>query len=227
MTVHPIEMLRHVARSRGGDPGELGAEAAWSLSALAMEDPAAVLPACRRLLERHPSCGPLWWVSARVLVAGDPVAEAERCAGMLVEDPTADVLRAARRGEGGAGPRRIVRGGGVGEVAAAEAVLVEARAIGPGSMAVSTASRALFQAAEAAGTPLWVLSGVGRVLPQRLWAALEQRLSMDREGDSASVAIESLAGVARIIGPAGIRKPGDLPADSDGCPEPAELTARW
>jgi hypothetical protein len=222
-------MLRSVARSRGGDPTEVGAEAAWCLAALAAEEPAAVLPACRRLLERHPSCGPLWWVSARMLVAGDPVAEAERCAGMLMEDPTPDILRSAlRRQDDQFGARRIVRSGGVGEVAAAEAVLVEADAIGPDSMVVSSSSKALVQAAEAAGTALWVESGVGRVLPGKLWAALEGRLSDSRGPNSAvSEILESLDRVERIVGPTGIYEPGDVRIDERGCPEPPELTAGW
>jgi hypothetical protein len=128
-SVHPIEMLRAVARSRRGPPGELAAEAAWGLAALAEEEPAALLPACRRLLERQPACGPLWWLCARLLVAGDPVEEAERCAALLIDDPTPDVLRSSLQTGKVGPPLRIVRQGGVGEVAGADVVVIEVDAI--------------------------------------------------------------------------------------------------
>src|ERR1700722_7187465 len=105
-------MLRAVARSRMAPPGELAAEAAWGLAALASEEPAAVLPACRRLLERQPGCGPLWWLCARILTAGDPAGEADRCASMLIDDRTPRILRSALK-SGSGGPRRAVRQGGI------------------------------------------------------------------------------------------------------------------
>jgi hypothetical protein len=232
--VHPIEMLRAVARSRGGDPGQIGAEAAWCLAALAAEDPAAVLPACRRLLERHPGCGPLWWVSARVLVAGDPVAEAESCAALLLDDRTDRSVRSALRSGQGSPPRRAVRSGGIAEVASAEVVLVEVNAIGESEMLVPASRSSLLRAAEVAGTPLWVESGVGRFLPPKLWGALLDRLgTKTRSGhgvvESSTDVVESLDRVELVIGPEGagpVADPGSW-ADEDRCPEPPELTSGW
>ena len=62
--MHPIERLRYVARAGWAPPAVLAAEAAWALGDLALHEETAVLPACRRLLDRHPGCGPLWWVAA-------------------------------------------------------------------------------------------------------------------------------------------------------------------
>ena len=52
------------------------------------DDPAGRLTACRKMVERHPTKGPLWWMSARVITAADPVDEAWRCLDEWVSDPT-------------------------------------------------------------------------------------------------------------------------------------------
>ena len=73
--MHPIEWLRAVARSGNVPHAELASEAAGALAAVA-GDPHELLPSCRRLLDRNPTAGPLWWACARLLTAADPVAEA-------------------------------------------------------------------------------------------------------------------------------------------------------
>ena len=50
-------------------------ETAGALSSLGF-DPAGLVTACRRIVDRHVTSGPLWWLCARVLTAGDPLAEA-------------------------------------------------------------------------------------------------------------------------------------------------------
>lgn len=72
--MHPIEWLRAVARSDDVPHAELASEAASALAALA-HDPNDLLLSCRRLLDRHPQVGSLWWACARMIAAGDPVAE--------------------------------------------------------------------------------------------------------------------------------------------------------
>lgn len=47
----------------------VAAEAAWTLGELAIEEPAALLTASRRLVLRQPQNGPLWWACARLLEA--------------------------------------------------------------------------------------------------------------------------------------------------------------
>jgi hypothetical protein len=74
--VHPIEWLRAVARSGAASPHDLAAEAAAALAALA-DEPHDLIPACRRLLDRHPAVGSLWWACARMVAAADPRAEAD------------------------------------------------------------------------------------------------------------------------------------------------------
>jgi hypothetical protein len=92
--MHPIERLRYVARAEGADPSTLVREAAGALAGFA-DDPAGLVTACRRLVDRHPAVGPMWWMAARVLAAPDPVAEAWRAADELDEDPTAGLVAAA------------------------------------------------------------------------------------------------------------------------------------
>ncbi len=92
--MHPIERLRHVARTGAADPVDLVAEAAHALGAFD-DDPAGLVAAARRLVARHPGAGALWWLCSRVLVAADPAAEADRAATEMEDDPTAGVLAAA------------------------------------------------------------------------------------------------------------------------------------
>lgn len=62
-------------------------ESAGALAAVA-GDPLALVPAARRMIERHPTAAPLWWFGARVLTAPDPRAEARRAAAEIAEDRT-------------------------------------------------------------------------------------------------------------------------------------------
>lgn len=93
VAVHPIERLRYVARAEGAEPGLLVREAAMALASFC-DDPSGLVTACRRLVDRHASSGPVWWLAARVLVAGDPAKEARLAAHEVAEDPTARTLAA-------------------------------------------------------------------------------------------------------------------------------------
>jgi hypothetical protein len=89
--VHPIERLRYVARADGAGATSLAAEAAHALAGFA-DDPAALVTACRRLVDRHPTTGPLWWLACRVLASTDPQQEVWRVADDLEADPTPNVV---------------------------------------------------------------------------------------------------------------------------------------
>lgn len=259
-----MERLRSVARATGAGPSLVVQEAAAALTGLG-PDPAGLVTACRRLVERHPGVGPLWWLTSRVLCAADPMAEAWRSADLLDADATPAALAAALpddltvvvlgwpeqaveavrwRGDvevlvvsaGGesAGLSRRLRGAGVdaedvpdaglgAAVAAAGLVLVEAAAAGPRSFAAVPGSRAAAAVARSAGVPVWLVAGVGRALPGRLWSALEARLG-------ATVVppwerVEELAPLElcdRIAGPAGLRGPFEDAGGAD-CPVAPEL----
>jgi hypothetical protein len=91
--MHPIERLRHVARTEGAGASVLVREAAGALACFG-SDPQGMVIACRRLVERHPAIGPMWWLAAHVLAAGEPVAAAWRAADELDADTTAQRLAA-------------------------------------------------------------------------------------------------------------------------------------
>jgi hypothetical protein len=84
--VHPIERLRYVARAEGADPALVAVEAASALAAVAAEDPAGLVPACRRLIDFHPTYGPVWWLAAQVLADADPGRAARRAGRLLSDD---------------------------------------------------------------------------------------------------------------------------------------------
>ena len=58
-------------------------------------DPSGLVVACRRVVERHPECGPLWWLCAHLLTAQEPFQLAWELADEIDDDSTADALAAA------------------------------------------------------------------------------------------------------------------------------------
>jgi hypothetical protein len=89
--VHPIERLRYVARSSGADQRTMVSETAMALRGLRL-DPAGLVTACRRVVDRHPTSGALWWLAARTLTAAEPFSEILQLAVQAEEDPTPDEL---------------------------------------------------------------------------------------------------------------------------------------
>ncbi len=85
--MHPIEHLRYVARATGADPVSLVVETAQALRGLRSE-PAGLVLAARRIVERHPTCAPLWWLCASVLAAADPFEKAKELSGLMDKDET-------------------------------------------------------------------------------------------------------------------------------------------
>lgn len=92
--VHPIEHLRYVARARGADATSLVREAATALASL-RADHANLVIACRRIVERHPEVGPLWWMCASLLTSDDPTERAWEIASQIDADPTPRRVAAA------------------------------------------------------------------------------------------------------------------------------------
>jgi len=102
-----------------------------------------------------------------------------------------DVLVVDALGEGSGFVRRLLNAdmdvvdvpmAGLGAaVADADLVLLEASAIGPNEFVAVAGSRAAAAVAVHDDTPVWLVSGVGRALPRRMWDALVSRL--DTIGD--------------------------------------------
>jgi hypothetical protein len=233
-----------VARASGVDQRLLVAESASALSDLGF-DPQGMVTSCRRLIEKHPSAGALWWLSARLLTALDPMTEAWQCVEEMDEDLTSQHLRfslpeGARvlvlgwpeliaealaragdievlavdvAGEGHGLARRLRRSeievevvpvAGLGAAAAAaDVVLLDAWAMGPGGVLSVAGARAAASVAYVEQVPVWVVGGVGRVLPAGLWTALCERLASPSPWDEETEVVP-LPVVTAVVGPAGL-----------------------
>ena len=66
-------------------------ETAGAIRGLQLE-PAGLVVACRRIVERHPTSGPLWWFCASLLTSTDPFRTAVVLASDVENDPTPDHL---------------------------------------------------------------------------------------------------------------------------------------
>ncbi len=92
--MHPIEHLRYVARAQGADPATLAEETAHALGLLRV-DPSGLVVACRRIVERHPFVGPLWWLCANVTTSAEPFDAVWELAERIRGDRTGAELGAA------------------------------------------------------------------------------------------------------------------------------------
>jgi hypothetical protein len=257
--MHPIERLRYVARASGASQEALVEETARALASFA-SDPHGLVTACRRIVARQPTSGPLLWFAARVLSAGDPHREIRQAAGEVAADATPaelahalpddatvvvlgwpDAIGAAlpRRGdvevlvvdvahEGSGFVARLDRAdvdavdvplAGLGAaVAAADLVLLEASAIGPDRFLAVSGSRAAAAVARADAVPVWLVGGVGRLLPGRMWEGLERRAVSDDDPWDADDEMVPLSLVDRIAGIAGPEAVADALRRTD-CPD--------
>ena len=89
--MHPIEFLRYVARSHGGDPVEMAMGAADALSGVT-NDMGALMVAARRLVEHHETNAQLWSTCAHAVTSFDPRHELRERSRALSSDPTATFL---------------------------------------------------------------------------------------------------------------------------------------
>jgi hypothetical protein len=69
-------------------------------------------------------------------------------------------------------------------VAASTLVLLETPAMGPDEFLAPSGSRAAAATARHAGIPVWLVAGVGRRLPARMWEGLRRRVEPEEEWDA-------------------------------------------
>lgn len=221
------------------------------------DDHAALVAACRRIVDRQLSCGPLWWLCARMLCSPDPRREAHAAGAELESDPTATHLTAAlpegaavaivgwpeqsaaalaRRGdlellvvdvagEAAEVVRQLERldldatevpaRGVASAVAESDLVLLEALAVGPERALVPAGSAAAAAVAGRLGRPVWLVAGVGRLLPDSMFAALERRWSESTDPLDATEELAPLEGVERLAGTGGVLEVADGLARTD------------
>lgn len=243
--MHPIERLRYVARAGGVDHGTLAEETARALAGF-VDDPTGLVTACRRIVDRHPTSGPMWWLAAHVLATNDPRAEAFACVSKLQDDPTAAALAfelpddptvtvvgwpeqisgaLLRRGDTralvidalgeGAGlvrrleladsPAEEVPPASVGgAVRWSHLVLLEASAVGPEAFVGIAGSLPAAAVARDTDAEVWLVAGEGRLLPERLWESLTDRLDQTGEPWELDEEVVPLSLVDRVVGPWGL-----------------------
>jgi len=204
--VHPIERLRYVARSRGAPAEVLVAESAAALVAF-RGDPAGMVAACRRIVDRQLECGPLWWLCSRILCGFDVLDEARSAVEEFDADPTA--VRLARAIEG-LGPDAPVP------------YLVPVLAAGGGRALVEAEDATAVPDAIRRGETVWLVAGVGRVLPADTFAALERRRADRDDPFDERTAVIDVAPAHSVVRPSGLVATDRLDRRPD-CPVAAEL----
>jgi hypothetical protein len=147
---------------------------------------------------------------ARVCVLGWP----EVTAAALMRRGDLEVLVVDVHGEGSSFASRLqqydvaaidVPPEGLGAaVASSELVLLEAEAMGPALALARSGSRAAASVARHAGIDVWLVSGVGRMLPGPMWDALVARSDLDDDPWDADDEWLPLDLVDRIAGPFGL-----------------------
>jgi hypothetical protein len=224
--VHPIERLRAVARAREVDQALLAREAASVLGAFA-GDPPGLVTSCRRLLDRHPTAGALWWTFARLLEAADVRAEAHAVRRDLDDSPAVTALSLDLPDGAVVAVVPDVAGGSELGLALTNwrddlvvahdpgalhldrpeprVLLVEAGAAGPDRFLANGGTEDEVAAAREAGVAVWLVVDVGRRLPKALFDALVRRAPSGCEEVRISV-------VERVIEPRHV-----------GCPVAPEL----
>lgn len=229
------------------------------------DDPPGLVAACRRIVDRHPTSAPLWWLCARVLTAPDGQHEAWAAVEDIEQDKTpselgfalpdsstacvigwpelvgealprrgdVEVLAVDSLGEGSGLVRRLLHAGmdaidvppsGLGAaVSACDVLLLEAVALGPTGFIGVSGSLAAAAVARQVEVPVWVVAGVGRLLPPRMWDALAGRLAthLVDPWDSGEE-IVSLSLVDQVCGPWGLEEPAAALRRTD-CPVAPEL----
>jgi hypothetical protein len=152
-------------------------------------------------------------------LAGAALAERPDLDVIAIRRRAADDHRRARRARREASVRIVSEG----DAAALEPshLLVEAMATGPTSAVVAGGAVDLLDTLAATGTVGWLVAGVGRVLPERLFTAVRSEVERD-EKEHTPVEVVDVARFARVAGPTGLIAPDALLRRVD-CPVAPEL----
>ncbi len=112
--------------------------------------------------------------------------------------------------------------------AGADVVVIEALAVGPDECLAVVGSRAAAAVAADAGVPVWLVAGLGRSMPDRMWAGFRSRLEAQGDADDALTATEEIVPmrlIDQVVGPNGLTAPAEYLGRPDA-PAVAELFVR-
>ena len=182
--MHPIEYLRHVARASGADPSMLVAETASALRAMRLDQPGFVL-ATRRIVDKHPTCAPLWWLCAGALSALDPPTRLRELADEFDRDPTPGHLMDAEHDE---------------------ALVVEAMAMGNDGCfeaLVGAADADDLEWAHETGRSTILVARKGTRLPLDMWRVMKDRATSVDNPWTMDVRVVGVAEFDVVVGPLG------------------------
>ena len=111
--------------------------------------------------------------------------------------------------------------GAAAAVAASELVLLEAGAVAPTEFMAVSGSRSAAAVARHAGIPIWLVAGVGRFLPERMWTPMRAAVLSEDPWDCDDEVVP-LDLVDAIVGPAGVQSVAEGLRRTD-CPVAPEL----
>ena len=241
--MHPMERLRYLSRTRRIPVDFLVDEAASALATFA-GDPKGLLTACRRLLDRRSDCAPLVWLAARMLTAIDPRSESMKVLEDLENDATdevllnglhslpsgASVLAVGELDAYAADPHyradlRWIEPDDLEAASTADLVLMTSDCVGPSEALVVAEAVSVAEMARGFGTPVWLIAGVGRTLPDRMWNLLSARHRREDPAMRGLAVLNLDRFVTRMVTPAGLTTPVEAARGSD-CPVVTELFGR-
>lgn len=250
--VHPVERLRYVARAGDTSTVPLVREAAFALADFAY-DPMELLTACKRLVERRPACAPLVWICARILSGSDPATEAYDCVSALERDRTCEELTNLIPGE--ASVLVVGRAEASGEAAlwrpdielipvdaaddedhpigpleqSVDLLVLEAEAVSDGEALLRSGAGPFAAAARQTDVPVWLVAGLGSVLPEQMWIGATELAMREHSGSgsyrsSGGYEVVPLDCVDTVVGPSGMHPVSELRYRRE-CPIVPELFA--
>ncbi len=111
---------------------------------------------------------------------------------------------------------------GIGPAAVeADLVLLETDALGSGAALARSGSRAAAAVARHAGTEVWLVAGVGRCLPDRMWEAMRDRVVSGEPWDD-TMEVVPLDLVDQVVDSSSVQPPTEARLRTD-CPVAPEL----
>ena len=177
-------------------------ETASALSAMRLDQPGFVL-ATRRIVDKHPTCAPLWWLCAGALTALDPVERLRDLAREFERDPSAENLMASGHDD---------------------ALVVEAMAMGNDNsveVLIGASDVEDLEWAREVGRTAILVARRGTRLPLEMWREMKRRSTSTDNPWTLDVRVISLAEFDMVVDPLGIHAASDIVflAECAPCPE--------